>query len=124
MKTGIVLVAHGSREEAANRELQQVADWLAQANPSFMVQPAYLELAEPDIPTAIDRCAERGAERLVIVPFFLLAGSHVKEDIPRIASEAQDRYPAIPIKVAAPLGYHSALADIVADRIDDLLAAE
>ena len=41
-----------------------------------IVEPAHMELAEPSIGTAFDRCIERGARLVVIHPYFLLPGRH------------------------------------------------
>ena len=46
------------------------------------MEPAFLELAQPDIGAAVSRLASRGARVIVVVPFLLAAADHVKEDIP------------------------------------------
>ena len=45
MKTGLLLIAHGSREAAANADLEHVAEQLRQRGYEIAVA-AYLELAE------------------------------------------------------------------------------
>ncbi|MFC4766363.1 sirohydrochlorin chelatase [Effusibacillus consociatus] len=124
MKTGVVLVAHGSREPSANEELVRIAELLNQDPDYQIVQPAYLELAEPDIPTGIDLCVKKGADRVIVVPYFLLAGSHVREDLPRLVADASARHPGIPIRLVESLGYHPVLTDIVLDRVNAVLTSD
>ena len=50
-----------------------------------IVEPAHMELAEPSIGTAYAKCAERGATRIIVCPFFLGPGKHWTADIPRLA---------------------------------------
>ena len=72
----ILLVAHGSRLDSANRDLRWLADSLSVRRPDDLIETAYLEIAEPDIPAAATRCMERGARRVLLVPFFLSPGRH------------------------------------------------
>ncbi len=123
MKTGIVLVAHGSPEPSANRELFQIAEFVREDGQYPIVQAAFLELAEPDIPTGIDLCIEQGAERVIVVPYFLLTGSHVQQDLPKWVGDAARKHPDIPIRVAESLGYHPILNEIVLERVDALLSS-
>ena len=60
-----------------------------------IVEPAHMELAEPSIATAYDRCVKRGAQRIVVCPFFLGPGKHWTQDIPRLTAEAAHAHPAI-----------------------------
>ena len=45
-----------------------------------VVEAAFLELAEPDLPGAVRRLAARGADRIVVIPYFLTMGRHVELD--------------------------------------------
>ena len=84
MQTGIIVFAHGSRIESANEAVRTVAAELARTGPATRVEAAFLELGQPDLPTAASRLAEQGVERLVIVPYFLTLGLHMERDLPRI----------------------------------------
>jgi sirohydrochlorin ferrochelatase len=81
-----------------------------------------MELAEPSIGAAFDRCIERGARLLVIHPYFLLPGRHWKRDIPALAAEAAARHPGVPFLVTAPLGLHPLMAEIMSQRIEYCLS--
>jgi sirohydrochlorin ferrochelatase len=119
---GIVIVDHGSRRDEANRRHEEfVADWRRQRGHA-VVEPAHMELAEPSIGTAVDACVAAGATTVVVAPYFLWPGNHWDQDLPALAAEACRRHPGVRYLVAAPLGPHPLLGDIVEQRIDHCLA--
>lgn len=119
-KLGVVLVDHGSRREESNQELLQLAQNWQAAGPYSIIEPAHMELAEPSIGQAFDRCVERGATRVVISPFFLLPGRHWLNDLPRLAAEAAARH-RVEHLVVSPLGLHPLMMQILDDRIQQCL---
>lgn len=119
---GIVLVDHGSRRAESNRMLERVAELVVSETGREIVEPAHMDLAEPTVAQAFDRCVARGAEVVVVHPYFLLPGRHWREDIPRLAALAAARHPGVRWLVTAPLGLHLALAQVVEDRIRHCLA--
>jgi sirohydrochlorin ferrochelatase len=120
--TGIVIVDHGSRRLESNRRHEAfVEGWRARGRYA-VVEPAHMEFAEPSIPTAFDACVAAGATTVVIAPFFLWPGNHWDRDIPALAAEASARHPDVDYLVAAPLGPHPLLIDIVDERIRHCIA--
>lgn len=111
----LLLIAHGSRREASNQEVRDLAEKLAQvAGGRFdLVVPSFLELAEPDIPGGVDRCVAAGATSVNVVPYFLSAGRHVAVDIPAELEKARCRHPDIAIEQSEYLGRHEMIADIL-----------
>src|SRR5207248_6587793 len=87
-----------------------------------IIEPAHMELAEPSISTAFDRCVARGAKRVVVMPYFLLPGRHWEEDIPRLTAEAAAKHPGVVYMVGAPLGLHPLIADVIESRLEHCLA--
>ncbi|MCL4108852.1 UNVERIFIED_CONTAM: hypothetical protein GTU68_050476 [Idotea baltica] len=82
-----------------------------------IVEPAHMELAQPDIATAFRRCVERGAEHVIVFPYFLSPGRHWSEDIPALVEEAAAPFAEITWLVTAPFGLHPDISAIIADRI-------
>ncbi len=119
---GVVVVDHGSRREESNRMLLQLVELFREATEYAIVEPAHMELAEPTVATAFDRCVERGARLIVVYPYFLLPGRHWQSDIPALAGEAARRHPGVRYLVTAPLGLHPLMARIMDDRIQHCLA--
>lgn len=112
----VILIAHGSRNPAAQADHQLLCDRVA-ARAGTTVSPAYLELAEPSIPDAIDGAVGAGATRVRLVPLFLHTGNHVARDIPEIVTAARRRHPDVDIELETHVGADPRLVDLVADRI-------
>jgi len=119
-RTAVLLIAHGSREPAANDDLHALADRLAASGEHPIVVPCFLELAEPNIPTGGERCVDRGATRVLIVPYFLSAGVHLRRDLTAARDELQARHPGVEFRLGQPLGPHPLLDSLVAARIREL----
>ncbi len=81
-----------------------------------LVAPAFLELAEPTIEQAVHGCIERGANRIVLLPYFLSAGVHVQRDLQLHRDRLAQAYPHAVVALAEPLGRHPLLVDIVLER--------
>ncbi len=115
--TGVVIVDHGSRREASNRMLEDFVSVFAEQTGFGIIEPAHMELAEPSIATAFDRCIQRGATRVMVCPYFLLPGKHWDQDIPELTAEAASKHPSVPYVVTAPIGLHPMMRDVIASRL-------
>lgn len=118
----VIVVDHGSRRSESNESMEAFVRSSADRMPYPIVEPAHMELAEPSIGTAFDRCVAAGAATVVLAPYFLGPGTHWDRDIPALAAEACRRHPGVRHLVAAPLGPHPLLGDIVEQRVDHCLA--
>eukprot|EP00601_Ochromonadales_sp_CCMP2298_P019461 CAMPEP_0173301602 /NCGR_PEP_ID=MMETSP1143-20121109/17882_1 /TAXON_ID=483371 /ORGANISM="non described non described, Strain CCMP2298" /LENGTH=182 /DNA_ID=CAMNT_0014242133 /DNA_START=241 /DNA_END=789 /DNA_ORIENTATION=+ len=103
-KTGIIIVDHGSRKETANLSLLQLVDKFKLSSGHQLVEAAHMELAEPSIATAYQRCVEQGASHIVCHPYFLSRGRHVQEDIPALMLQAAAAHPGTQYSITEPLG--------------------
>ena len=119
---GLIIVDHGSRRAESNDLLLEVVDAFRQQTGVALARPAHMELATPTIADAFSELVAAGANRVVVAPFFLAPGKHWHEDIPALAEEASRSNGDVPFKVAAPLGLHPALAEVLAARITESLS--
>jgi len=89
-KTGVLLVSHGSRLPVASETINKLAD-MYRKQADFKVNVGYMEIREPNIPTALDELVE-GTEidTVIIVPVFLAHGIHTTRDIPKILRLIED----------------------------------
>ena len=117
----VILVDHGSRLDAANEMLLDVAKMYAEVSATEIVEPAHMELAPPTIADALQRCVDRGAKTVIIHPYFLFPGRHSTQDIPRMAKEAAQAFPDVTVKVTKPLNIDPAIGPIIQTRILDCL---
>jgi len=119
--TAIIIVDHGSRRDASNEMLHRAADRFAVDSKYPIVEPAHMELAEPSIAAAFDRCVQRGAKRVIVFPYFLSPGRHWTEDIPALVTAAATKHAGIEWLVTAPFGLHPDMNAIITDRIERCL---
>lgn len=119
MRTGIAIFAHGSAIESANDAVREVVRQFAALSAFDLVEPSFLELGKPDLAGAVEKLVQRGATRVVVVPYFLTLGKHLQRDLPRIVSEIESIHPGVTITVTAPLDGHPALPQILLDRAQE-----
>lgn len=116
-KTAALLLGHGSRVKEANNNMQKVVKLIEEKGVFLTVEAAFLELTPPGIPQGIEACVEKGAENIIIAPYFLHTGMHVKRDLPNIIKKEAKKYPGTKITYAKNIGFHPALVDIMLDRL-------
>jgi sirohydrochlorin ferrochelatase len=121
MTTALLLIAHGSRQPEANDDLFHVAATLRQRGQ--VVVESFLELAEPTVDGGAGRCVELGAQRVVLVPYFLSAGVHVRRDLAAARDRLAERFPRVEFLLAEPLGRHPLLPEVVAQRAEEACRA-
>lgn len=111
--SAVVLIAHGSRLEAANEEIRRLAAALETelASPVF---PAFLEIASPNIPEGIDLALRSNPSEIKVLPYFLTQGRHVQEDIPSILADKAKAYPETPIRLLPYLGSEAGVLNLLA----------
>jgi sirohydrochlorin ferrochelatase len=116
MKTALLLIAHGSRNAVANDDLLALAGALRQAGPYSPVEASFLELAEPTIDAAGRRCVLQKAERVILLPYFLSAGVHVRRDLQNQRDRLAREFSTVEFILAEPIGRHSLLCEVVLQR--------
>src|SRR5512141_2876222 len=112
MKTAILLLAHGSRVAEANNAAREVAAMVQQMTDFEIVEVAFREQHCPNIQQGVDSCVQQGAQRILLVPYFLYPGAHVLEDLPEELEEAKRRHPGVEMVLGKHLGAHRKLAEI------------
>jgi sirohydrochlorin cobaltochelatase len=84
---------------------------------------AFVSLADPAVPAALDKMHRLGAQRVVVAPYFLFAG--VLPD--RIVEQSQQfaaGHPGLDVRVAELIGDCDELADLVLERYREALAGD
>jgi sirohydrochlorin ferrochelatase len=116
MKTALLLIAHGSRKGEANDDLNVLAGELRRTGEYAVIEASFLELAEPSIETGGCHCVAQGAERVILLPYFLSAGVHVECDLQNARGRLEKEFPHVEFVLAQPLGPHPLLREIVVQR--------
>ena len=114
--TALLLMAHGSRNAEANDDLRRLADEIRAEGEYAVVEASYLELAEPGIVEGGRGCVSLGAARVVMAPYFLSAGVHVRRDLQAFRDQLAAEFPGVAFTLAEPMGRHPLLRAIVLQR--------
>jgi len=120
--TALLLIGHGTDDPDGLAEYRQMATLVGERL-NTVVQPCFLELADPPIAQAIDDCVRAGFRRIVALPLLLGAAGHQKNDIPVALNQARIRYPDLDIRYGAPLGVQYTILQAVADRTEAAYAS-
>ncbi len=118
--TAIVVFAHGSSVPEANQGVARLAEEVSR-RAGCPASCAFLEMAQPDLGAAIAKASAAGARRIVVVPYFLVMGVHVREDLPRLLEQQRALFPKVEILVGASLESSPAMAEVVLERVREAL---
>ena len=113
----ILLIDHGSREDDANRVVEDVAALLREAHEGQIIVAAHMELAAPNIAEGVAACVALGAREVIAVPYFLGPGRHASRDVPRMVADAAAEHVGVRTRVSEPLGAHAKIAELIALRV-------
>ncbi|WPH18187.1 sirohydrochlorin chelatase [Variovorax paradoxus] len=111
---GIVLLAHGSRDERWREPIEAVAARVTALDPQARVVCAYMELAAPDLRTAAAALVASGAKVVRVVPLFLGMGKHAREDLPVQVEALCQGWPQVDFQLAGIVGEEPELVDLLA----------
>ncbi|AGA27563.1 sirohydrochlorin chelatase [Singulisphaera acidiphila] len=122
--TAVLLIAHGSRHAPANDDLHQLAARFMERGEHPIVEPCFLELADPDILNGGRRCVAQGATRVLMIPYFLSAGVHLLRDLTAARDALRQAHPTVEFRLGPALGPDPLLEQLVAERIARLDGAD
>jgi sirohydrochlorin cobaltochelatase len=111
-----LVLGHGSREPSANHQFVECVDaWREHRRDGARVAHAYVELARPSLDEGLAELA-KDAREVVVVPLFLFAACHIKNDVPLALARARTQFPHVRFAAASPLGVHPELAQLAFER--------
>jgi sirohydrochlorin cobaltochelatase len=117
LREGIVLVAHGSRDPQWSRPFELIAASLAKKLPAVCVGLAYLEHGA-SLEETVAALAAKGVGSIRVVPVFLGQGGHVREDLPRLVSQATR--PGVQLRLDKPIGEEPRVIEAIVGAIAEL----
>ncbi len=120
----LLVVGHGSRSAAGVAEYWKLADVVRSQAPDLEVGCGFIELAPPDLDTAIDRLVAGGATSVVASPLILLGAGHLKNDGPAALHRGRHRHPGVGFHYARDLGIHPLVLTVAQDRISEAIGAD
>lgn len=111
---GIILFAHGSRDEQWRQPIEAVAQQIKQQSSNTVVACAYLELTKPDLPSTVEAMSLQKISAIDIVPMFLGVGRHAREDLPELVHQLKAAYPHINFNLRRAVGEEPVLIQTLA----------
>lgn len=111
MRHGILIVGHGSRDQAGNGQFLALAESLT-AITSLPLEPSFLDHAHPTIAEGFRKLVERGVQHIGVVPLFLFAAGHAKQDVPLQLQAAAAQHPGVTVAYGRPLGIEPRLVEV------------
>ena len=101
--------------------MERVAAILKQRHGFPMVEYCFMSRLPPHFPETLAKLVARGATRVLVLPYFLHLGLHIRLDIPEMMQEEAAKYPGLKLQLGGNLGYDDILVDLVRKRIDESL---
>ena len=123
-RTAILLFAHGSAVEEANQGVRTLARRIQATGSYPYVQAAFLGPGRPELGEAIAKAVGARYRRIVVLPYFLTLGIHLRRDLPKLVAAERRKHPRVEIKVGRSLEDHPEMASLVLGRIQEVIEEE
>jgi len=117
----VLLFAHGSAVEPANDGVRRLACEIQDGGAYAYVRAAFLGPGQPELGTAVAEASEAGFRRIVVIPYFLTLGTHLRRDLPRLVAAERRKHPRLEIQVGRSLEDHPAMASLLLSRIREVM---
>ena len=114
MTQGLILFAHGARDPRWAQPFEAVASRLRAARPGLPLRLAYLEFMKPTLAEAAGELVAQGCTRLSVLPMFLGAGGHVRQDLPRQIEAILAEHRGLAIQLQPAIGELASVTDAMA----------
>ncbi|MEV0322189.1 sirohydrochlorin chelatase [Streptomyces sp. NPDC050658] len=119
----VLLVGRGASDPEANAEVHRAARLLWEGRGYAGVEPAFVSLAAPDVPSGLDRCVRLGARRIVVLPYFLFTGSLPQ----RVRAQTEGwaaAHPEVEVRSADVIGPEEELLALVMERYQEAVEGD
>ena len=115
-KRAVILIGHGSRAAGADDDMERIAGRLRAAADGGIVDLCRMAHGT-SFGEAFERCVRQGVKTVIVIPYFLHFGVHLRQDIPEMLREAVMKHPGVRLILGRHLGYDDVLAALVERRI-------
>ena len=115
-RRAVILIGHGSRAAGADDDMERIAGRLRAAADGGIVDLCRMAHGT-SFGEAFERCVRQEAKTVIVIPYFLHFGVHLRQDIPEMLRETVMKHPEVRLVLGRHLGYDDALAALVERRI-------
>lgn len=116
----IILFAHGSAVEEANQGVRDLAGRIQSQGAYAYVRASFLGPGQPELGPAIAEAVGAGFHRILVIPFFLTEGTHLRRDLPRLVEAEKHKFPSLEIQFGRSLENHPEMASLIISRIREI----
>jgi hypothetical protein len=85
---GLLIISHGSPSAQWNNPVSDLVEHVRKLNADegkfHAVEAAFLEFAQPDAASGIEKLQSAGCDRIIVVPFFIAPSGHSLFDVPAV----------------------------------------
>jgi len=99
----------------------RLVDKLRERFDTELIEPCFMELGKPPIPVAIRKLVRKGCNHIFGYAFFLVPGSHLREDIPFIFEQTLKKFPGVTYEISPPMMSDPTMVDFVAKHVKSAL---
>jgi sirohydrochlorin ferrochelatase len=118
LECDILLIGHGSSDKNARIAFEYTMNSL---RPFYRkVEFCFLELDHPNIQQGIKMIVENNPKVLILMPYFLHKGAHMKRDVINDVNKALGKYRFKDVFIASHLGVDQKLVDLLIERARDV----
>ena len=122
---GVLILAHGSKqketEETLSAIISALRNELRDNDEISEIAPAFLQFSDKNLHKGLAALTDKGIDDILVVPYFLFAGTHIKEDIPGEIEGFIKTRPGVKVSLGKTLGADRRLAMILKDRVTEML---
>ena len=118
MKRAVILIGHGSRAAGADDDMERVAESL-RSRRGGIVELCRMAGRGTPFAEAFEKCIRQDAHEIIVIPYFLHFGVHLRQDIPEMLREAAANHPEVRMVLGSPLGFDEALVTLVEKRLGE-----
>ncbi|MCH2206848.1 MAG: CbiX/SirB N-terminal domain-containing protein [Lentisphaerales bacterium] len=120
LEKAVILIAHGSRLQKTADEMKEMVEKLQLTMPESLIKPAFMELQQPNLKSAMNEVLEEGIKKINIVPLFFFTGRHMRDDIPAQVNECRNDYPDCEIVLQPCFGHTEQFIDALRSSVSTL----
>jgi sirohydrochlorin ferrochelatase len=114
LECDILLIGHGSSDKNARIAFEYTINSLS---PFYRtVKFCFLELDKPNIQEGIENMVENNPKVVILMPYFLHRGAHMKRDVIIDVNEALKKYQFTNVFMTSHLGVDPKLVDLLIER--------
>jgi sirohydrochlorin ferrochelatase len=117
----ILYIGHGTRSKKGAEEAKAFIHKVMEQVAVPIQEISFLELTDPLIEEGFRRCVEKGATEINVVPLFLLAAGHIKQDIPQALDALKMKYSSVQINISDPFGVQVKILDAITEVVKEVV---